>query len=64
MTAEERRQLLGEEVAAHARAEAQAAATEYPPGPEVIAALRPILTSRMRIKPRVRKRVSATSLAA
>lgn len=62
MTAEERRQLLGDEVAAHARAEAQDAASQFPPSPEVIASLRPILTSRL--DPRVRKRVKATSLAA
>lgn len=46
MTPEERRALLGADVVAAVRAEARRAAEKYPPGPDVIEALRPILTSR------------------
>lgn len=46
MTPQERRALLGDDMVEHVRNEARAAAVDCPPGPEVIAALRPILTSR------------------
>lgn len=53
MTAAERRKLLGESVAAYARSEGERAARECPPDPNVIAALRPILTASKRrlVKP-------------
>jgi hypothetical protein len=44
MTAAERRALLGADAVEHARAEALRAATEHPPGEDVLAVLRPILT--------------------
>lgn len=45
MTRDQRVQLLGAEVVAAVREESRRAAEEYPPGPDVIEALRPILTS-------------------
>lgn len=47
MKAEERRALLGADVVSAVRTEARRAAEEFPPGPEVIEALRPILATRM-----------------
>lgn len=50
MTPQERRALLGDDMVEHVRNEARAAAVDCPPGPEVIAALRPILTARRKAK--------------
>lgn len=46
MTPDERRALLGADVVEAVRADALRAAEECPPGPDVIDALRPILTSQ------------------
>lgn len=46
MTAEERRALLGDAMTVRIRVEARSAAEDYPPSPDLIAALRPILTAR------------------
>lgn len=64
MTAAERRRLLGESVAAYARSEAERAATDYPPGREVIGALRPILTAPRRRPVKPAPAASAAPLAA
>lgn len=57
MTPDERLALLGADVVAAVRAEARCAADRNPPGPEVIDALRPILTSRPAKKRRAPARV-------
>lgn len=57
MRADERRALLGDAIVDQVRAEARTAAEEYPPGPEVIAALRPILTAQRTVP--VKKQANA-----
>lgn len=57
MRADERRALLGAATVDAVRADALRAAEEYPPGPEVIAALRPILTAQQR-KTKAKQKIS------
>ncbi|WP_431784934.1 hypothetical protein [Streptomyces chumphonensis] len=57
MTPAERRALLGDAAIAHVRDVARRAAAEYPPPPEVLDRLRPILTNpakRRRQRPAAR----------
>ena len=64
MTRDERRALLGDAVLTQVRAEARRAAEEHPPGEEVIAALRPILTANARRPARQKRNPVSAPIAA